>query len=184
MNESIQLEHNRIELVVGNIVDQAVDAIVNAANTKLTGGGGVDGAMHRAAGPSLKDECMLIPADADGRRCPTGEIRVTAAGNLHAKWVIHAVGPFYNERYAGKARQQLQDVHRRALEAAAAKACRSIAFPAISTGAYRFPLVEAAPIALLAAAEHLRKEQFIELVRYVLFKPAHFEVYRAALLSL
>jgi O-acetyl-ADP-ribose deacetylase (regulator of RNase III) len=168
-------------LVLGNIVEQAVDAIVNAANTKLAGGGGVDGAVHRAAGPQLKEACLLLPADESGRRCPTGEVRVTGAGNLSAQWVIHAVGPFYNERYADKARQQLRQVYRQALEEAAARGCRSIAFPAISTGAYRFPLADAAAIALEVADEHLQKQQSVEIVRFVLFKPAQLEVFRAAL---
>jgi len=184
MNDSLQTKHGRIELVLGNIVEQAVDAIVNAANTKLAGGGGVDGAVHRAAGPRLKEECLLLPADESGRRCPTGEVRVTSAGNLPAHWVIHAVGPFYNERYADKARQQLRQVYQKALEAATAQGCRSVALPAISTGAYRFPLADAAPIALEVAMEHLQRQQSVELVRFVLFKPAHLEVFRAALQAL
>src|SRR5262250_2849485 len=103
----LRINSSQIELVLGNIVEQVVDAVVNAANTKLAGGGGVDGAIHRAAGPSLKEECFLLPADKDGRRCPTGEVQVTTAGKLSARWVIHAVGPFYNERYAEKSRRQL-----------------------------------------------------------------------------
>lgn len=184
MTDSLQIEQGRIELVLGNIVEQTVDAIVNAANTKLTGGGGVDGALHRAAGPRLKEECLLLPADENGRRCPTGEVRVTGAGNLSARWVIHAVGPFYNERYADKARQQLRQVHQKALEEAAARDCRSVAFPAISTGAYRFPLPEAAQIALAAAREHLQGPRPVEVVRFVLFKPARLEVFRTSLLQL
>jgi O-acetyl-ADP-ribose deacetylase (regulator of RNase III) len=171
----------QIELVLGNITEQAVDAIVNAANTKLAGGGGVDGAIHRAAGRKLKEGCLALPADDDGRRCPTGEVRVTGAGDLPAKLVIHAVGPFYSARYAEKARQQLRLVHERALISAAAHHCRSIAFPAISTGAYRFPLAEAAPIALNAARAHLRKPTSLAVVRFVLFKPAHLKAFRTAL---
>jgi serine/threonine-protein kinase len=181
MTDSVQVLRGRIELVLGNIVEQAVDAIVNAANTKLAGGGGVDGAIHRAAGPQLMEECLLLAADDEGRRCPTGEVRVTAAGNLPARYVIHAVGPFYNERYAEKARRQLHDVHRLALEAAAERGGRSVALPAISTGAYRFPLAEAAPIAIRAAVEHLRGPKPVELVRFVLFKAAQLEVFREAL---
>jgi O-acetyl-ADP-ribose deacetylase (regulator of RNase III) len=184
MSDSHQAKYGRIELVLGNIVEQAVDAIVSAANTKLTGGGGVDGAIHRAAGPRLKEECLLLPADENGRRCRTGDVRVTGAGDLPARWVIHAVGPFYNERYADKARQQLRQVHQKALDAAAAKRCRSMAFPAISTGAYRFPPADAAVIALGAAAEHLRNPQPVEIVRFVLFKPAHLKVFRDALREL
>jgi O-acetyl-ADP-ribose deacetylase (regulator of RNase III) len=184
MNESLQTTYGRIELVLGNIVEQAVDAIVNAANTKLAGGGGVDGAIHRAAGPALKEECLLLPADERGRRCPTGEVRVTGAGKLPARWVIHAVGPFYNERYADRARQQLRQVYQQALEAAATKGCTSVAFPAISTGAYRFPLAEAATIALKAAWEQLQKHPSVALVRFVLFKPAQLEVFQVALHAL
>jgi O-acetyl-ADP-ribose deacetylase (regulator of RNase III) len=184
MDDVFQAEHGRIELVLGNIVEQAVDAVVNAANTKLTGGGGVDGAIHRAAGPRLKEECLRLPADDSGRRCPTGAVRVTGAGDLPARWVIHAVGPFYNGQYAEKARRLLRQVQERALAAAAERGCRSVAFPAISTGAYRFPLAEAAPIALATARELLRQEQPVELVRFVLFKPGHLEAFRSAMRAL
>jgi O-acetyl-ADP-ribose deacetylase (regulator of RNase III) len=181
VSESFDVREGGIELVLGNIVEQTVDAIVNAANTKLAGGGGVDGAIHRAAGPTLLAECLKLPEDENGRRCPTGEVRVTRAGNLPARFVIHAVGPFYNERYADKARQQLRQVHELALQSAAGKGCQSVAFPAISTGAYRFPLAEAAPIALSAATEHLREPTSVKLVRFVLFRPAQLSVFREAL---
>lgn len=184
MSDIFQTKHGRIELVLGNIVEQQVDAIVNAANTRLLGGGGVDGAIHRAAGPGLLKECETLPADENGRRCPTGEVRVTGAGDLPARWVIHAVGPFYNERYAEKGRQQLRSVHERALAEAASHGCRSIAFPAISTGAYRFPIDEAASIALAVAEEQLRQPQSVELIRFVLFKPAQLEAFRTALARL
>jgi O-acetyl-ADP-ribose deacetylase (regulator of RNase III) len=184
MNDRFQAKHGQIELVMGNIVEQVVDAIVNAANTKLAGGGGVDGAINRAAGPTLVEQCELLPADERGRRCPTGEVRVTGAGKLEARWVIHAVGPFYTERYANKAREQLRQVHERALVEAANRGCRSVAFPAISTGAYRFPIAEAATIALETAKHHLGKPQSVELVRFVLFKPAQLEVFRDALREL
>jgi O-acetyl-ADP-ribose deacetylase (regulator of RNase III) len=184
MSDSFRTKHGRVELVLGNIVEQTVDAIVNAANTKLTGGGGVDGAVHRAAGPTLKQECLLLPVDEHGRRCATGEVRVTGGGQLPARWVIHAVGPFFNARYADKVRQQLRQVHQQALQAASAKGCRSVALPAISTGAYRFPLAEAAPIALGVAVEQLQQPQSVELVRFVLFKPAQLEVFRGALRTL
>jgi O-acetyl-ADP-ribose deacetylase (regulator of RNase III) len=171
----------RIELLTGNIVDQHVDAIVNAANTKLLGGGGVDGAIHRAAGPALLEACRALPADADGRRCPTGESRTTSAGALDARWVIHAVGPFFNERYGAKADRQLCDVHLHALRAAASLGCRSIAFPAISTGAYRFPVDRAAPIVLRAAMDVLATPTSLELVRFVLYTPRLLAAFEAAL---
>lgn len=184
MVDTLTFGAGRIELALGTITEQAVDAVVNAANTKLAGGGGVDGAIHRAAGRALKEECSSLPADGDGRRCPTGEVRVTGAGDLPARYVIHAVGPFYNGRYADKARAHLRLVHERALTAAAERGCHSIAFPAISTGAYRFPLAEAAPIALNAALAHLRQPTSLSVVRFVLFKPAHLNAFRSALAAL
>ncbi len=174
----------RVELVLGNLVEQEVDAIVNAANTKLKGGGGVDGAVHRAAGPALKEACLALPAGEDGRRCPTGQVRVTPAGNLKARYVVHAVGPYFNERYAEKAERQLREVYENSLAAAAERGCRSVAFPAISTGAYRFPLDRAAAIAVRTAADFLARGHSLEVVRFVLFKEPHFDAFRAALEAL
>ena len=171
------LRHGVVELVLGNIVDQDTDAIVNAANTKLAGGGGVDGAIHRAAGPTLKELCLQFPADDHGRRCRTGNVKTTPAGNLSAKVVIHAVGPFYNERYADRAHTQLRQVHELALKAAIEHECRSVAFPAISTGAYRFPIADAAQIAIDAVCTFLDKTKGISLVRFVLYKPSQFDVF-------
>jgi O-acetyl-ADP-ribose deacetylase (regulator of RNase III) len=171
----------RIELVLGNIIEQQADAIVNAANTKLSGGGGVDGAIHRAAGKALLAACQRFPADKQGRRCPTGEVRVTEAGQLPARFVIHAVGPFYNARYAEKAERQLRQVHENILAAAVQQKCRTVALPAISTGAYRFPIKDAAAIALQTVAAFLKQNGKPELVRFVLFKQAQFDVFRDAL---
>jgi O-acetyl-ADP-ribose deacetylase (regulator of RNase III) len=173
--------HGRIELVLGNIVEQEADAIVNAANTKLSGGGGVDGAIHRAAGKALKEECARFPADERGRRCPTGQVRVTGAGNLPAKYLIHAVGPFYNERYAAKGEQQLREVFENLLAAAVKRRCRSVAVPAISTGAYRFPIKKAAAIALQTVADFLAKKKSLQLVRFVLYKRPQFQAFQAEL---
>ncbi len=175
------LKNGRVELIVGNIVDQKVDVIVNAANTKLAGGGGVDGAIHRAAGPVLKELCMAFPANDRGQRCETGDVRTTAAGNLAAKFVVHAVGPFYNEKYSEKSHTQLRQVHLRALNVAIEHRCRSIAFPAISTGAYRFPIVDAARIAVDSVCSFIDNQEGIELVRFVLFTQSHFDVFEAAL---
>ena len=179
----LKLAHGTVELVVGNIVDQQMDAIVNAANTKLTGGGGVDGAIHRAAGRRLKAMCLELPADGRGRRCKTGYVQTTAAGNLNAKYIIHAVGPFYNARYAKKAHAQLRQVHNLALEAAVAHNCGSVAFPAISTGAYRFPIVDAAEIAIDTVCWFLDQKEGINIVRFVLFKQNQFDVFESALNS-
>jgi len=174
-------QHGKIELVLGNIVEQDADAIVNAANTKLKGGGGVDGAIHRAAGPVLKELCLELPADDKGKRCQTGEVRATAAGNLAAKVVIHAVGPYYNERYAEKNHRQLRQVHTLALESALEHECKSIAFPAISTGAYRFPIRDAAVIAIDTVASFLNSQEGIEIVRFVLYKQGQFDVFEETL---
>ncbi len=174
----------QIELLRGNIVEQRVDAIVNAANTWMLGGGGVDGAIHAAAGPALLAECKRLPVDAGGRRCPTGETRTTAAGALDARYVIHAVGPVYDERYVDEVEQQLRSVHASALAAAADHECASIAFPAISTGAYRFPIARAAAIALDAVADFQRGPRALAEVRFVLFTVADLAVFERALAAL
>ncbi|MEK6237305.1 MAG: macro domain-containing protein [Planctomycetales bacterium] len=179
-----QVGSGRIELMVGNIVEQTTDAVVNAANTKLSGGGGVDGAIHRAAGPALKEACRKLPAHEKGRRLATGEAHATVAGDLPAKWVIHAVGPFYNERYREKACGQLRQVHLGAMQAAADLGCRSIAFPAISTGAYRFPMDLAAEIALQAVADFLQDKTSLERARFTLFTPSRLATFENALLQI
>ncbi len=174
-----QLKHGCVELTVGNIVDEQTDAIVNAANSTLLGGGGVDGAIHRAAGRELLELCRALPADAQGRRCQTGDVKTTAAsGDLKCKYVIHAVGPVYS---AGQAEEHLSDVHRRALAAARAAGCKSIAFPAISTGAYQFPVLKAANIAIDTICRLLDSQQGIELARFVLFADDDYEVFAETL---
>jgi len=184
MIDWVELGHGTLELVRGNIVEQRVDAIINAANTSLEGGGGVDGAIHRAAGPALLEECLKIPKDEKGHRCPTGEVRVTGAGDLPSKYVIHAVGPFYDHKYAEKAQDQLRYVHENALEAARERDCMSVAFPAISTGAYRFPIEQAAPIALETAARFLNRRTAVKIVRFVLFTEADLDTFRQAMKTL
>ena len=175
------LNHGTVDLALGNIVDQDTDAIVNAANTKLAGGGGVDGAIHRAAGPQLKELCLQFPADDRGQRCQTGHVKTTAAGNLSAKIVIHAVGPVYSPRDVNRASEDLKHVHQRALAAAAELNCRSVAFPAISTGAYRFPIASAAKIAIGVVCRQLDSGDSISLVRFVLFAQDQYEVFAQAL---
>ena len=177
----IEVNGARIELVKGNIVEQEVDAIVNAANTKLLGGGGVDGAIHRAAGPELLEECRALPEDEEGRRCPTGEVRVTEGYDLPARLVIHGVGPVYDEARATRADALLRKVHEGALVAARERECRSVAFPAISTGVYRFPVDRAASIALATTREFLGGSPgSVELVRFVLFSDGHLAAFEAA----
>ena len=184
MGSQQSMARGSIELICGNIVDQETDAIVNAANSKLAGGGGVDGAIHRAAGPHLLTECLKFPADSQGKRCPTGEVRTTEGGDLRAKYVIHAVGPYYREENAEEAEQLLREVHLRALEAAQSLGCRSIAFPAISTGAYRFPIHRAATIAIPTVREFVEADEEIELVRFVLFAESQFNVFAEALAAM
>ena len=161
-----------IEAVRGNITEQAVDAIVNAANSSMLGGGGVDGAIHRAGGPEILEECRLLGG------CETGDAKVTTAGRLSARHVIHTVGPVWHGGDAGEA-ELLASCHRRALELAAEHGCTSVAFPAISTGVYGYPVELAAPVAAAAVREALRPP--VELVRFVLFGDEAFEAFERAL---
>src|SRR5512137_2378048 len=139
----VSVNQSQIELVEGDITRQETEAIVNAANSSLLGGGGVDGAIHRAAGPDLLAECRTLGG------CPPGEARLTRGYRLKARYVIHGVGPIYNG--TPRDAELLAGVHRHALELASAYGIVSIAFPAISTGAYGYPLDEAAPVALRTA---------------------------------
>ena len=141
---------NNIEILQGDITTARVDAIVNAANPGMLGGGGVDGAIHAAAGPALLEECRKIKA-VNGIRCPFGEARITGAGNLPSKFVIHTVGPIYRSDKAPSV--TLAAAYRNSLELARKNDCRSIAFPAISCGAYGFPLEQAAEIALKTCSD-------------------------------
>jgi O-acetyl-ADP-ribose deacetylase (regulator of RNase III) len=157
----------------GDITREAVDAIVNAANAGLRGGGGVDGAIHRAGGPAIMEACRKIGG------CPTGSAVITGGGKLAARFVIHAVGPVYGGG-PGDARM-LAGAYRRSMELAAERGLASIAFPSISTGAYGYPVAEAAPIALGTVADALRGPTSVEEARFVLFDQRTFEAYAAAL---
>lgn len=163
-----------LEAVRGDITEQAVDAIVNAANESLLGGGGVDGAIHRAGGPAILAECRRLGG------CATGDAKATTAGELPARHVIHTVGPVWRGGHEGEP-ELLASCHRRALEIAAELGCRSVAFPAISTGVYGFPVELAAPIAVAAVREGLRDP--VELVRFVLFSDGHLAAFRQSLLE-
>ena len=165
----------RIEIVRGDITGRAVDAIVNAANSSLMGGGGVDGAIHRAGGPAILAECKEVRASQWPDGLPTGEAVATTAGELVASWVIHTVGPIYAEE--ADPASLLASCHRRALEVAAELQVESVAFPAISCGVYGYPLHEAAPIAINTVTD----SSFDGLVEFVLFdSPAHSAFQRTA----
>ena len=167
----------RITVVQGDITEQAVDAIVNAANASLLGGGGVDGAIHRAAGPELLAACRAIGG------CPTGEARVTGGYRLAASHVIHTVGPIWSGGEQGED-EQLANCYRNSLSEAAALRVASVAFPAISTGVYRFPLERATRIAMRETLAFLATAEQPEEVRFVCFDERAAELYRDVLLKL
>ena len=174
-----QIHHRTIELVLGDITQQHVDAIVNAANGRLAGGGGVDGAIHRAGGPSIMAETAARYPDG----CPTGSAVITAAGNLPARYVIHAVGPVWSGGHRGE-EQLLASAYRTSLELAAQHECRSIALPALSTGAYRYPLDAAAHTALTVTCDFLTElpdHRPLQLVRFVLFSPDALSAFETAM---
>jgi O-acetyl-ADP-ribose deacetylase (regulator of RNase III) len=168
-----------LELVQGDITHQVVDAIVNAANSQLHVGGGVDAAIHRRGGPAIQEETShRYP-----KGCPTGSAVISGAGRLPAKYVIHAVGPVWYGGDSGEP-ELLARAHRQALELAAGHECRSVAFPAISTGVYGYPLELAAETALQATIEFLEKHHQPALVRFVLFSEDALHVFEKVLIRL
>lgn len=168
-----------VELVEGNIVEQRVDAVVNAANSRLAGGGGVDGAIHRSGGPSIMEETDRLYPEG----CPTGSAVISGAGRLPAKFVIHAVGPVWSGGKSGDP-ELLAGAHRRSLELAVEHGCRSVAFPAISTGVYGYPLDLAADVALRTVISFLRENGRPELVRFVLFGRPAYDAFASKLAAL
>jgi O-acetyl-ADP-ribose deacetylase (regulator of RNase III) len=170
----VRINQGLLALVQGDITGEETDAIVNAANSRLKGGAGVDGAIHRAGGPSIMDECRKIGG------CPAGQAVITTGGNLKAKYVIHTVGPLYQGGTSGEA-DLLQSAYLSSLRLAAAKGLKSIALPAISTGVYSYPLAEAAHIALKTAVDYLRKNTDIDLVRFVLYDRRTYDIFAAEL---
>lgn len=173
----IKIGKTTLTLILGDITLEETDAIVNAANSMLAGGGGVDGAIHRAGGPRILEECRKIG------RCPTGSAVITTGGNLKAKNVIHTVGPIYGDGNSGEA-DLLASSYRKSLEIAVKNGIRSISFPSISTGAYGYPIKEAAKIALKTVAEFIIDQGKPELVRFVLFSDRDLRVYEEALRDL
>jgi len=166
----------RIELVKGDITDQQVDAIVNAANSSLLGGGGVDGAIHRRGGPGILAECKRIRAERWPEGLPTGRAVATIAGRLPAKWVIHTVGPVHSR--SEDRSHLLASCHTEVLKAADELGAKTVAFPAISTGVYGYPLELAAPVAINAVKA---AETQVEEVRFVLFDEAAYRAFERAL---
>lgn len=168
-----KINGGQLELVEGDITQQDTETIVNAANRSLLGGGGVDGAIHRAAGPELLEECRTLGG------CQTGEAKMTSGYRLKAKHVIHTVGPIYRAE-GERAPELLSRCYRRSLELASTHQLQSIAFPSISTGAYGYPLAEAAPIAVKTVMDYLRTHREIRLVRFVLFGREAYQAYEQA----
>ena len=170
------LTMQRIELIKGDITQLKVDAIVNAANSSLLGGGGVDGAIHRAGGPAILEECRKIVAKQGG--CKTGEAVITTAGNLPARYVIHTVGPVWNGGNKNEA-SLLASCYNESLKLAANNKIASVAFPNISTGIYGYPKKEAAEVAIRSVTEFLTQNDFIEKVYFVCFDEENYQLYQS-----
>ncbi len=170
----VNVQKSILEVVQGDITQEDTEAIGNAANSALAGGGGVDGAIHRAGGPSIMSELK-----AKYKGCPTGSAVITGGGNLKAKYVIHAVGP----RYSGSPKdpELLSGAYRKSLELCSQNKISSIAFPSISTGIYGYPVEEGSKVALKTVTEYLKDHPEIKLVRFVLFDSKTFEVYKESL---
>lgn len=173
----INIGSSTLELVQGDITSETTEAIVNAANSSLLGGGGVDGAIHRAGGPTILEECKKLGG------CPAGEAKITTGGNLAAKYVIHTVGPIFRGGDSGEA-EILRSTYRNSLRTASENGIRSLSFPSISTGAYGYPLEEASRVALAEVMTYLEEHPDIDLVRFVLFGKHAYEAYEKALMSL
>lgn len=161
---------NRIRLIKGDITMQPVDAIVNAANESLLGGGGVDGAIHRAAGPDLMEECKTLGG------CPTGQAKITKGYSLPAKYVIHTVGPIFRKDPV-KAIGLLKNCYLSSLDLAVDYACKTVAFPNISTGVYGYPKEEAAMVAISAVREYLKKDSHLDMVFFVSHDEENYHIY-------
>ena len=173
----VKMGRSVLELVEGDITRQRVDAVVNAANSGLRGGSGVDGAIHRAGGPEIMAECRRIGG------CPTGSAVVTTGGNLPARYVIHAVGPVWRDGASGEA-ALLASAYRTSLQVADEHGLKTVAFPSLSTGAYGYPMAQAAAVALRAIAEYLKGPTGIERVTFVLFGQTALDVHVRALENL
>lgn len=169
-------EDTKISLIMGSITDIKVDAVVNAANNTLLGGGGVDGAIHRSGGKVILEQCKKIGG------CPTGEARITTAGNLPSNYVIHTVGPIYNDGKSGE-EKLLYNAYYNSLLLGKEYNIKTIAFPSISTGAYNYPVEEAMIIAIKSVMDFINKEGFILEIIFVLFNEQDYELYKEYLIT-
>ncbi len=170
------VNHTRVEFIRGDITRQDTEAIVNAANSSLLGGGGVDGAIHQAGGPQILEECKKIIARQGG--CSTGQAVITSGGDLPARYVIHTVGPVWHGGGHNEA-ALLRDAYCNSLQLAQVKGIKSIAFPSISTGVYSYPIKQAAAIAVAAVREFAGNNELPGLIRFVLFSNRDLVVYQA-----
>jgi len=177
VTEEFQVGKAKVCLVQGDITEMDADAVVNAANPTLMGGGGVDGAIHRKGGPKILEECKRIRATEWPEGLPTGKAVITSGGDLKAKYVIHTVGPVWRGGASGEP-ELLADAYRNSLRLAVSKGPRTIAFPSISTGAYGYPVESASRIALAAVKEFLEREDKLDKVVFVLFTKRDLEVYK------
>jgi O-acetyl-ADP-ribose deacetylase (regulator of RNase III) len=169
----------KIRLVQGDLTDVDADAIVNAANPTLMGGGGVDGAIHRRGGPTILEECKRIRASKWPNGLPTGKAVVTSGGNLKAKYVFHTVGPIWHGGSQGEP-GLLADVYENSLELAASKRLKTLAFPSISTGAYGYPVEKASRTALTTVKKFLERESTLREITFALFTEHDFKIYEEA----
>jgi len=173
----VQIKHGQLTLKVGDITLETTDAIVNAANSGLRGGGGVDGAIHQTGGATIMEECRKIGY------CPPGSAVITFAGRLHAQYVIHAVGPIYRDGQHDE-EKTLKSAYRSCLILASQHGIKSLAFPALSTGAYGYPLHPAARIALESVIEYLNNHEDIRIIHFVLYNRDTYEVFNTELRTL
>ena len=176
MQNEFKVGKATVRLVRGDMAEMETDAIVNAANSSLMGGGGVDGAIHRRGGPKILEECKRIRATEWPQGLPTGKAVITSAGNLKARHVIHTVGPVWRGGNRGEP-ELLAQAYRNSLRLAVFKGLKTVAFPSISTGAYGYPVEDACRVALDAVKEFLEKEDSLDEVVFVLFSESVFEVY-------
>jgi len=176
--KSIIINETKITLVKGDITKQNTDAIVNAANSSLMGGGGVDGAIHRAGGPEILEECKKIRKEHG--KCKTGESVITTGGELKAKYVIHTVGPVWHGGNSNES-QLLANCYKNSLNLAMKKSIKTISFPAISTGVYGYPIENAAVIALKTTFDFVKEKNFFDEIVFVLYSQSDYDVYEKTL---